>query len=503
MAEKAWHEESFPEIASYILAIDQGTTGTRAILYNGAGQAVSQAYQELRQYYPKPGWVEHDPAEIWRSTLKVVSEALSRGRISANRIAAIGITNQRETAIFWDRRTGRPLHRAVVWQDRRTSEICRSLKAHEPEVRRTTGLVLDPYFSGTKIAWLIRHAPSVSRAALSGRAVFGTPDSWLLWNLTGGRMHATDFTNASRTLLLDLKTLRWSERMKKLFGVPEEMLPRPLPSAGKFGVTARVGPLPAGIPITGIAGDQQAALFGQGCVQPGQAKNTYGTGCFLLMQTGRKIIHSKHGLITTVACDGAGKPSYALEGSVFIAGAAIQWLRDGLRMIRNAAESEALARSVPDTGGVFLVPAFVGLGAPYWNPAARGLICGLTRGTTRAHLARAALESIAYQSQELMEAMQRDSRVRLSSLKVDGGAVKNALLLQMQADLCGVPVVRPKNIETTALGAAQLAGLGCGFWNGQDLSRMRRPDRTFRPGWDPARRKDAIAGWKQAVRRAL
>jgi glycerol kinase len=333
--------------------------------------------------------------------------------------------------------------------------------------------------------------------------VFGTPDSWLLWNLTGGRVHATDFTNASRTLLLDLKTLRWSDRMLRLFGIPKSILPRPLPSAGNFGVTARVGPLPEGIPITGIAGDQQAALFGQGCVRPGQAKNTYGTGCFLLMQTGRKIIHSRHGLITTVACGVGGRPSYALEGSVFIGGAVVQWLRDGLGILRNAAESEGLARSVPDTGGVYLVPAFVGLGAPYWDPEARGLICGITRGTTRAHLARAALEAIAFQSQELVHAMERDSRTSLSSLQVDGGAVKNNLLLQLQADLSGVPVVRPKNIETTALGAAQLAGLGCGFWNGKDLSRMRKADRTFRPRWKPARREAALAGWKRAIRRAL
>ena len=435
--------------------------------------------------------------------LKVISEALARGRVSARRIAAIGITNQRETAVLWHRRTGRPLHRAIVWQDRRTAEICRKLKRHEPEVRRTTGLVLDPYFSGTKIAWLLRHSPDVSRAIRYGQAAFGTPDSWLLWNLTGGRVHATDFTNASRTLLLDLKTLRWSDRMLRLFGIPAGILPRLLPSSGRFGVTAKVGPLPAGIPVTGIAGDQQAALFGQGCVRPGQAKNTYGTGCFLLMQTGPKRIRSRHGLITTVACGAAGGPAYALEGSVFIGGAAIQWLRDGLEILENAAQSEGLARSVPDTGGVYLVPAFVGLGAPYWNPEARGLICGITRGTTRAHIARAALESIAYQSQELLHAMQQDSKVRLKSLRVDGGAVKNNLLLQIQADVSGLPVVRPDNVETTALGAAQLAGIGSGFWSVKDLDRMRQTDRVFRPKWIPARRAAALAGWKQAVQRAL
>ncbi len=363
--------------------------------------------------------------------------------------------------------------------------------------------MLDPYFSGTKICWLIRHAPAVSRAVRSAQAAFGTPDSWLLWKLTGGRVHATDFTNASRTLLLDLKTLRWSERMRKLFGVPEEMLPRPLPSAGRFGVTARVGPLPAGIPITGIAGDQQAALFGQGCVRPGQAKNTYGTGCFLLMQTGRRIVRSRNGLITTVACDAFGKPSYALEGSVFIGGAVLQWLRDGLKILKKASDSEGLARSVPDAGGVFLVPAFVGLGAPYWDPEARGLICGLTRGTTRAHLARAALESVAFQSQELVHAMEQDSRTRLKTLQVDGGAVRNNLLMQIQADLSGLPVARPKNVETTALGAAQLAGLSSGFWSQTDLAWMRRVDRIFRPRSNPARRAAAMAGWKEAVRRAL
>ena len=426
-----------------------------------------------------------------------------RGKVRPDRIAAIGITNQRETTILWDRRTGRPLHRAIVWQDRRTSDICRRLKQHEPEVRKTTGLVLDPYFSGTKISWLLHHSPKIARAARQGRAAFGTPDSWLLWNLTGGRVHATDFTNASRTLLLDLKTLRWSDRMLRLFGLPAGILPRPMASSGRFGVTARVGPLPAGIPITGIAGDQQAALFGQGCVRPGQAKNTYGTGCFLLMQTGKKITHSKHGLITTVACDAAGRPAYALEGSVFIGGAAVQWLRDGLGILKNAAESELLARLVPDTGGVHLVPAFVGLGAPYWKPEARGLICGITRGTTRAHLARAALEAIAFQSQELVQAMEQDSRTRLSVLRVDGGAVKNNLLMQMQADVSGLPVVRPKNVETTSLGAAQLAGLGCGFWNQKDLVRMRKTDRTFRPRWKPARREAALAGWRRAVRRAL
>ncbi|MBI3318597.1 MAG: glycerol kinase GlpK [Candidatus Omnitrophica bacterium] len=486
-----------------LLAIDQGTTGSRAFLYDRQGRVLARGYQEIRQHFPRPGWVEHDPEELWGTTLQVIRRALARGRIDPSRIYAIGITNQRETTLLWDRKSGRPFHRAIVWQDRRTSDLCKAFKADEPQVRRVTGLVLDPYFSGTKIAWLLRHLPSVASAARSGRAAFGTVDSWLLWRLTGGKAHATDVTNASRTLLLDLKSGRWSEAMLKMFRVPGCILPEVHPSSHRFGKTAAVGPLPAGIPITGIAGDQQAALFGQGCTEPGEAKNTYGTGCFLLMQTGKRLIRSRHGLLTTAACDSKGQPSFALEGSVFIAGAAIQWLRDELGLLKKAVESERIALSVPDTGGAYLVPAFVGLGAPYWNPEARGLICGLTRGTRRAHLVRAALESIAYQSQELLSAMERDSGIRLHALRVDGGAVKNNFLLQFQADLAGVPVVRPRIIETTALGAAQLAGLGIGFWSTQDLARMRAVDRIFRPRWTGSRRGEALAGWKAAVRRAL
>ena len=486
-----------------ILAIDQGTTGTRAILYSRGGRVVSQAYQEIRQHFPRPGWVEHEPEELWGSTVSVIRRALAAGRVRPAQVAGIGITNQRETTILWERRTGRPIHRAIVWQDRRTADFCRQMKGREPQVRRTTGLVLDPYFSGTKIRWLLRNVPGAERAARAGRLCFGTPDSWLLWKLTAGRVHATDATNASRTLLLDLAARRWSEPMCRLLGVPRAILPEVHPSSHLFGVTARVGPLPAGIPIAGIAGDQQAALFGQGCVRPGQAKNTYGTGCFLLLQTGRKRILSRHGLITTIACDEKGQPSYALEGSVFIAGAAIQWLRDGLQIIKSAGETEALACSVPDSAGVYLVPAFVGLGAPYWRPDARGLLCGLTRGAGRAHVARAALESIAYQSEELVRAMEQDSGIRMRALRVDGGAVKNGFLLQFQADLCGVPVVRPRNIETTALGAAQLAGLQVGFWGVKDLERMRRVERLFRPRWSSSRRREAMAGWAAAIRRAL
>ncbi len=486
-----------------ILAIDQGTTGTRAVLYNRTGRPVAFGYQELTQHFPKPGWVEHDPEEIWRSTLRVIRQCLQRARVRPSAVAALGITNQRETTILWDRKTGRPVHRAIVWQDRRTADACARLKTFEPYIRRVTGLVLDPYFSGTKIAWLLNSSPAIGRAARAGRLAFGTVDSWLLWKLTGGRVHATDFTNASRTLLLDLASRQWHPPILKMLGIPEGLLPELYPSSHRFGTTAAVGPLPEGIPITGIAGDQQAALFGQGCVAAGSAKNTYGTGCFLLMQTGQTLTRSRHGLLTTAACDEKGQPAYALEGSVFIAGAAIQWLRDGLKVIRKASESERLARSVPDSGGVFFVPAFVGLGAPYWKPEARGLICGLTRGTTAAHLVRAALESIAFQSVEVLRAMEQDTGLKLKQLKVDGGAVKNNFLLQFQADLSGVPVLRPRQVETTALGAAQLAGLGVGLWTPKDLSRMRAVDRTFHPRWDARRRQAALAGWSAAIRRAL
>ncbi|MBI3616263.1 MAG: glycerol kinase GlpK [Candidatus Omnitrophica bacterium] len=490
-------------MAPFILAIDQGTTGTRAILYSQSGRPVAQSYQEIHQHFPKPGWVEHDPQELWSSTLRVIQRALAAARIRPGAVAAIGITNQRETTILWDRKTGRPVHRAIVWQDRRTAQICRELKSLEPYFRRVTGLVLDPYFSGTKITWLLRQNSSIRRAAAQGRLAFGTVDSWLLWKLTGGKIHATDLTNASRTLLLDLKSGEWHPPILKTLGIPAQLLPQVHPSNHRFGVTGAVGPLPAGIPIAGIAGDQQAALFGQGCVEPGSVKNTYGTGCFLLMNTGQKLVRSSHGLITTAACDSKGQPAFALEGSVFIAGAAVQWLRDGLKLIQNAAETEKLARSVADTGGVYLVPAFVGLGAPYWRPDARGLICGLTRGTGRAQIARAALEAIAYQSQEVLYAMERDTDLSLRFLKVDGGAVKNNFLLQFQSDLSGVPVIRPKIIETTALGAAQLAGLSIGFWNLKDLARMRSVGRTFHPIWNKSKREAALAGWSAAVRRAF
>lgn len=433
----------------------------------------------------------------------MIQSALLKGKIVPSRVAAIGITNQRETTILWDRKSGSPLHRAIVWQDRRTAQLCQKLKIHEPEVRRVTGLVLDPYFSGTKIAWLLSRNASLRRRARAGQVVFGTVDSWLLWNLTGGKVHATDVTNASRTLLWDLKAGRWSDRMLKIFGIPKALLPKAFPPAHRFGVTAGVAGLSAGIPIAGIAGDQQAALFGQGCVQAGQAKNTYGTGCFFMMQTGRRLIRSRHGLITTAACDAQGKPAFALEGSVFIAGAAIQWLRDGLKILRDAGESDRLARSVPDTGGVTFVPAFVGLGAPYWNPHARGLISGLTRGTQQAHLIRAALEAIAFQSEEVVRATEQDARISIPQIRADGGAAANDFLMQFQADISGKLVLRPAHLETTALGAAQLAGLQIGFWTQSDLARMRKMERTFHPRMRPQLRQQHLRRWREAVRRAL
>jgi len=490
-------------VKSYLLAIDQGTTGTRAILLDRKGRMAGWSYREIHPHFPKPGWVEHDPHEIWESVLSVATQLLHKLHVRAGQIAAIGITNQRETTLLWDRRDGRPLHRAIVWQDRRTADLCQRLKPYERQVRRVTGLLLDPYFSGTKVAWLMNEMPSLRRLAREGRLAFGTVDAWLLWQLTGGKVHATDVTNASRTLLYDLKSGSWSNEMLDLLNIPSSILPEVRPSSGRFGDTARVGPFLSGIPIAGVAGDQQAALFGQGCVQPGQAKNTYGTGCFLLMHTGRRVIRSRHGLIATAACDANGQPAFALEGSVFIAGAAIQWLRDGLKILEDAEESESLAFSVPDTGGVYFVPAFVGLGAPYWQPNARGLICGLTRGTGRAHLVRAALEAIAYQSQELLSAMEQDAGRRCSALRVDGGATRNRFLLQFQADLSGIPILRPKLVETTALGAAQLAGLGIGFWSTKDLDAMRTLDCIFHPRWADRKRTLALKAWKQAIRRTL
>ena len=487
-----------------ILAIDQGTTGTRAFLFDRTGRVVSHSYWELTQHFPKPGWVEHDPDEILRSTWRVIADALWRVRRPAASVAAIGITNQRETTILWDRRTGRAVGRAIVWQCRRSAPLCDALRRRgvEPMVRRNTGLVLDAYFSGTKIQWMLEHHRGLAARARAGDIAFGTVDSWLLWHLTGGVSHATDETNASRTLLYNIRTRRWDDELLRLLRIPRALLPAVKPSSGEFGVTAKVGPLPAGIPITGIAGDQQAALVGHGCLKPGEAKNTYGTGCFLLLNTGARAVVSRHGLLTTLAYGGSAKPCYALEGSVFIAGAAIQWLRDRLQLIRTAAETEQIARRVPSTGGVYVVPAFVGLGAPYWDMEARGAIVGLTRGSSRDMIVRSTLESLAYQTADVVVAMQRDAGVHLSRLQVDGGAAQNNWLMQFQADLLGLDVIRPRMTANTAKGAALLAGIGLRWWQPQRLDGlMGATDRLFHPRMPAAERRRLYAGWQDAVKR--
>jgi glycerol kinase len=487
----------------FILALDQGTTGSRAIVVDPDGAVRGSGYVELPQYYPKPGWVEHDAGEIWETTTQAIGQALDAARITAAEIAAVGITNQRETAMLWERASGRPVHRAIVWQCRRTAPLCERLKAegHEALFRHKTGLMLDPYFSGTKIRWLLDEVPGAAQRAERGLLCFGTVDSWLLWQLTGGAVHATDPTNASRTLCFDINALRWDEGLCKILGVPVAILPEVRPSAGAFGETA-AGVLPAGIPVTGIAGDQQSALFGQCCFEPGMAKNTYGTGCFILLNTGPRPVASEHGLLTTVAWQIGGATTYALEGSVFIGGAVVQWLRDGLGIIGTAAESEALAESVADAGGVYLVPAFTGLGAPYWDPYARGALVGLTRGTTKAHLARAALEAIAYQNRDVLDAMAQDSGAPLAALRVDGGAAANSFLCQFQADVLNVEVLRPAVTETTAMGAAFLAGVGAGLWTAADLAGRWRLERRFRPSPGSASRAAGYAGWRRAVERS-
>ena len=489
----------------YVLALDQGTSGSTALVVDADGVVRARGYAELTQHYPQPGWVEHDPEEIWRTMSEAARRALAAAGVTGAEVVAVGITNQRETAIVWDRASGAPIHRAIVWQCRRTAALCDALKARgaEPLVRARTGLVLDAYFSGTKIRWLLDHVPGARARAAAGALAFGTVDAWLIWKLTGGRVHATDVSNASRTLCLDLERVDWDSEMLALLQVPREMLPSIVDSSGVCAETSDLGWLPAGVPIAGIAGDQQAALFGQACYAVGSAKNTYGTGCFVLLNTGDTPVASSHGLLTTIAWRIGGRTSYALEGSVFIAGAAVQWLRDGLGLVGQAAETQALAQSVPDTGGVYFVPAFVGLGAPYWDQYARGVIVGITRGTTRAHLVRATLESIAWQSRDVLEAMAADAKLRLPALKVDGGAVANDFLCQFQADVLDVAVVRPTVIETTALGAAYLAGLGAGVWRSLDALAERHPiDRTFTPAMDPVRRARGYEGWRRAVERA-
>ncbi|MGH7388373.1 MAG: glycerol kinase GlpK [Candidatus Rokuibacteriota bacterium] len=489
----------------HVLALDQGTTGSTALVVDPDGRVRSRGYAELPQHFPRPGWVEHDPEEIWSTTGQAASAALKGAGVSGGEVAAVGITNQRETTLLWDRASGAPIHRAIVWQCRRTADACERLRARgcEPLVRERTGLVLDAYFSGTKVGWLLDAVPGARERAQRGELAFGTVDSWLLWKLTGGRVHATDVTNASRTLLLGLRAVDWDAEMLALFRVPREVLPRVLPSSGVFGETTDLGWLPRGVPIAGVAGDQQAALFGQACFEPGSAKNTYGTGCFLLLNTGGTPVASTRGLVTTIAWRLDGRTTYALEGSVFIAGAAVQWLRDGLGLLRTAAESRALAESVPDTGGVYLVPAFVGLGAPHWDMYARGAIVGLTRGTTAAHLTRAALEAIAYQSRDVLEAMVADAGLAVRELRVDGGAAANDFLCQFQADITDVPVLRPAVIETTALGAAYLAGLGAGVWRSLDgVAARASVERTFTPAMDATTRARRYDDWRRAVERA-
>jgi glycerol kinase len=491
----------------YILALDQGTTSSRAILFNRAGQAAATAQQEFRQIFPQPGWVEHDAREIWASQLAVAREAISKaGGVMG--VHGIGITNQRETTVLWDRKTGQPVANAIVWQDRRTASRCDELRAQGKAgvIQRKTGLVIDAYFSGTKLQWLLDNVPGARARANKGELAFGTVDSWLIWNLTGGRVHATDASNASRTMLFNLLTMQWDEELLKLLRIPRGVLPEVVPSSAILGETD-ASLFGASIPIAGVAGDQQAATFGQACFAPGMAKNTYGTGCFMLMNTGPVAVPSRNKLLTTVGWLGpvgqARRVTYCLEGSVFMAGATIQWLRDGLQMIQTAPEVEALAGLVPDTGDVYLVPAFAGLGAPDWDGYARGTLVGMTRGTTRAHIARAALEAIALQVADVFEAMARDSGIALKELRVDGGACSNNLLMQMQADFLGVPVVRPILTETTALGAACLAGLATGFWNNaQEISAHWAVERRFEPQMPAQARASKLRRWRQAVERS-
>ena len=489
----------------YVLALDQGTTSSRAILFDHQGRATAVAQQEFEQLFPQPGWVEHRPEDIWSSQLNAARVVLRESDVKADQIAAIGITNQRETTIIWDRETGAPIHNAIVWQCRRTASDCDRMRAEglAPMFQQRTGLVLDAYFSGTKVRWLLDNVPGARERAASGKLAFGTVDSWLIWKLTGGRVHATDPSNASRTLLFNIERGDWDDELLAALDVPRGLLPHVAPSSALIGETDSEL-FGRAIPIAGNAGDQQAALFGQVCTAPGMSKNTYGTGCFMLLNTGKELVRSKNNLLTTVAWQIAGNPvEYALEGSVFIAGAAIQWLRDGLRMIGSAAETQAMAMSVEDNGGVYFVPAFVGLGAPHWDQYARGTIAGLTRGSTREHIARAALESIAYQTSDVLQCMRDDSRIDLTELRVDGGAVRNDFLMQFQADILGIPVVRPENTETTAAGAAFLAGLAVEFWSGiQELSELWEREKTFAPGMNASERERLLSGWRRAVGRA-
>jgi len=495
-------------MTTHILALDQGTSSSRSIVFDGAGRIVAMAQREIRQIYPQPGWVEHDPTEIWATQLATAQEAIAKAGLSARDIAAVGITNQRETTVVWNRRTGQPIHNAIVWQDRRGEPLCADLRAHghADAIRASTGLVVDAYFSATKIRWILDHVPGAHIAAAQGELAFGTIDSWLLWQLTGGQVHATDVSNAARTMLFDVRHNVWDHELLALLHVPDSLLPAVHPSSHVYGHTVRAL-LGAAIPVAGMAGDQQSALFGQACFKAGLAKNTYGTGCFMLMHTGEQFRTSQNGLITTSAAQHTTQPQYAFEGSVFIAGAVVQWLRDGLKAIQGSHQVQGLAESVPDAGGVMFVPAFTGLGAPYWNADCRGAIVGLTRGSTVAHIARAALESIAFQSAALLQAMSRDAVAAggsaVAELRVDGGACVNDLLMQFQADLLGIPVLRPQVTETTALGAAYLAGLATGVWRDTDeLAALWQVERRFHPTLPRDRAQTLMAQWEHAVRQA-
>jgi glycerol kinase len=489
-------------VETYILSIDQGTTSSRAIIFNKNGEVVHSAQKEFRQYFPKPGWVEHNPNEIWGSILSVVAEVLSESEIKPEQIAGIGITNQRETAVVWDKETGHPVYNAIVWQSRQTSEICEELKekGYNDLFRNKTGLLIDPYFSGTKVKWILDHVEGAREKANQGKLLFGTIDSWLVWKLSGGRVHVTDYSNASRTQMFNIYELKWDDEILDILGVPKSMLPEVRPSSEIYGKTVDYHFFGNEIPISGVAGDQQAALFGQACFEEGMAKNTYGTGCFMLKNTGENAVRSEHGLLTTIAWGLNGKVEYALEGSIFVAGSAIQWLRDGLRMFNDAKDSEAYAAKVDSNDGVYVVPAFVGLGTPYWDSDVKGAVFGLTRGTTKEHFIRATLESLAYQTKDVLSAMEADSGIKLKTLRVDGGAVKNNFLMEFQSDILDVPVERPVVNETTALGAAYLAGLAVGFWESQEeIAKQWAVGYTFLPKMSDEKRNRLYDGWKKAV----
>ena len=489
---------------SYILALDQGTTSSRAILFDHAGNICAVAQKEFAQYFPEPGWVEHDPLEIWVSQATVAKEVMLKLAVNAGQVAAIGITNQRETTVVWDRKTGEPVYKAIVWQDRRTAGFCDKLRAegHAEMIKNKTGLVVDAYFSGTKLKWILDHVPGARERAERGELAFGTIDSWLLWKLTAGKVHATDVSNASRTMLFNLHTLQWDDTLLDLLGIPASVLPEVKSNSEVYGYASAIG-MPE-VPVAGMAGDQQSALFGQMCIREGMVKNTYGTGCFMLMNTGTQAVASANNLLTTVAWQINGVTNYALEGSVFIAGAAVQWLRDGLKIIRSSADVQALAASVPHTDGVVVVPAFSGLGAPHWNPYARGTVFGITRGTTDAHIARATLESIAYQTYDVLKAMESDSGISIAELRVDGGATVNDLMMQFQSDILSVRVLRPEVIETTALGAAYLAGLAVGFWGSvEEISAQWKVSGDFQPGMENDLVKEKLHAWSRAVKAVL